>query len=79
METIKKIFPYSFKEKNDIGALIVNILIQFLVGAIAGILIGVLARIPILGIVIVLLGGLIDLYVVAGIVLSILDYLKVLK
>ena len=52
METIKKIFPYSFKEKKDLTALIVNVLIQFVIGAVAGVLIGILAKIPILGIII---------------------------
>ena len=31
MDTLKKIFPYSFKEKQTVGALIVNIIIQVLV------------------------------------------------
>lgn len=79
METIKKFFPYSFKEKKDLNALIVNVLIQFVIGAVAGFLIAVLAKIPILGFIIGLCGGIVDLYVVVGIVLSILDYMKVLK
>ena len=79
METIKKFFPYSFKEKKDLSALIVNVLIQFVIGAVAGFLIAVLAKIPILGFIIGLCGGIVDLYVVVGIVLSILDYMKVLK
>ena len=45
METIKKIFPYSFKAKKDIAALIVNILIQLLIGIVAGVLIGVVSGI----------------------------------
>ena len=48
--------------------------------AVLGILlIGLLALIPIIGIVIGLVGGLVDLYVLIGIVLAVLDYLKVLK
>ena len=34
---------------------------------------------PIIGVIIGLLGGLVDLYVLIGIVLSVLDYLKILK
>ena len=79
METLKKIFPFSFTEKKDVAALIINILIQLVVGIGAGVLIGILARIPIVGIVVGLVGGLVDLYVLAGIVVSILDYCKVLK
>lgn len=72
METLKKIFPLSFKEKKSVGALIVNILLHVLGDAVAGVIIGIL---PILGI----LGGIVGLYFTAGIVLSILDYLKVIK
>ena len=79
METLKKIFPYSFKAKKDVGALIVNILIQFLICAVAGVLIGICAKIPLIGWIIGIVGGLVDVYLVVGIVLSVLDYLKVLK
>ena len=72
MDTLKKLFPLSFKPKKDLGALIVNILLHILGDAVAGVIIAI---IPILGI----LGGLIGLYVTVGIVLSILDYLKILK
>ena len=72
METMKKIFPLSFKEKKSVGALIVNILLHILGDAVAGVIIGIL---PILGI----LGGIVGLYFTAGIVLSVLDYLKVIK
>ena len=72
MDTLKKLFPLAFKPKKGIGALIINILLHILGDAIAGIIIAI---IPILGI----LGGLIGLYFTVGIVLSILDYLKILK
>lgn len=79
METLKKLFPYSFKKKDGVGALVVNIIVQFLICAVAGILIGICAKLPIIGWIIGILGGLVDVYLVVGIVLSILDYLKVLK
>ncbi len=72
MDTLKKLFPLSFKEKKSVGALIVNILIHILGDAVAGLIIGL---IPIISI----LGGLIGLYFTVGIVLSVLDYLKVIK
>ena len=72
METLKKIFPLSFKEKKSVGALIVNILLHVLGDAVAGVIIGIL---PILGI----LGGIVGLYFTAGIVLSVLEYIKVIK
>lgn len=79
MEVLKKLFPFSFAEKNGIGGLIVNILLYLVVGAIAGVAIALLAAIPVIGLIIGLLGGLIDLYVLVGIIISILDYCKVLK
>ena len=72
MDTLKKLFPLSFKEKKTVGALIVNILLHILGDAVAGIIIGIL---PILAI----LGGIVGLYFTVGIVLSILDYLKIIK
>ena len=72
MATLKKIFPLAFKAKKDIVALIVNILIHVIADVVAGLIIGLL---PILGI----LGGVIGLYFTVSVILSILDYLKVLK
>ena len=79
MDMLKKIFPYSFQKKKDTEDLIKNVLIQLIVGIIAGVLIGVLVNIRLIGAVIGLVGGLVDLYVIVGIVLSVLDYKKLLK
>ena len=79
MDSLKKIFPYSFKAKKGLGDLIINILIYIVVGAIAGFLIGILKGIPVIGLLAGLVCGLIDLYVVVGAIISVLDYLKVLK
>ena len=78
MSTIKTLFPFSFGAKKDLGALIINIVIYLVVGALAGIAIGILAKLPIIGIIVGVLGGIVYLYVAVGIVLSILDYLKIL-
>lgn len=79
MDMLKKFFPYSFAPKKDVVALVINIIIYLVVGALAGIAIGLVSIIPIIGFIIGLLGGLVDLYVLIGIVLSCLDYFKVLK
>ena len=79
MDTLKKYFPYSFKEKDGVGALIVNIIVYLVVGAIAGALIGILKGIPVIGWIIGIVGAVVDIYVTAGIVISILHYCKVLK
>ena len=70
MDTLKKLFPLSFKEKKDVGALIVNILIYLAISVV----VGMLAFIPIVG----WASQLIHLYLLAGILLSILDYCKVI-
>ena len=72
MATLKKIFPLAFKAKKDIGALIVNVLIHIVADVIAGLIIGLL---PILGI----LGGVTVFYFTVSVILSILDYLKIIK
>ena len=79
MDMLKKYFPFSFGEKKDLAALIINILIYLVVGIVAGAIIALVSIIPILGVLIGLVGALIDLYVLVGIILSVLDYLKILK
>lgn len=79
METLKKFFPFSFKEKKDVTALVINIIIYVVVGAIAGALIGLLYNVPVLGAILSVVGSLISVYTTAGIVLSVLHYVKVLK
>lgn len=79
MDMLKKIFPLAFKPKADIGALIISILIQLVVGVVVGFVIGIVALIPIVGILVGLVGGLLDIYIFASVIITVLDYLKVLK
>lgn len=79
MDALKKYFPFSFAEKKDVVALVINVLIYLVVGALIGVVIKLLAWVPILGWIIGIAGGLVDLYIVIGVVLSFLDYFKVLK
>ena len=79
METLKRYFPYAFAAKKDVAALVINILIHIVVGAVIGFVFSLLSFIPILGIIIGLAGTLIDIYITASLVLSILDYFKILK
>lgn len=79
METLRKFFPYSFKEKKDIGALIVNILLHVVAGIVIGFVLGFLLFIPVINILVGLASSLVELYLAAGVVISILDYLKVFK
>lgn len=79
MDMLKKYFPFSFQEKKDITALVINIVIYLVVGLVAGALIGLLAVIPVLGIIFGLIGSVIGLYALVGIVFTCLDYFKLLK
>ena len=86
MDMIEKYLPHAFAadtKERMIGALIIYAVI-LVVGAIVSWLIGtLLGWIPLIGIVIGLLlkiaGIIIDVYAVAGIVLTLLVYFKVLK
>ena len=79
MDMLKKYFPYSFTEKKDVAALIINIIAYVVVGAVIGAVIGFLSGIPLVGWIIGILGTLVEIYVAAGIIISVLDYLKILK
>ena len=72
MDMLKKIFPYSFGSK-DVASLVIKIVVYLVASAVLGFVIGL---IPLVG---GLVGSLIGLYSTVGIVLAILDYLKVLK
>lgn len=78
MDMLKKFFPLSFGSK-DVANLVVKALIYLVVGIIAGFAIGILANIPVINLVTGLVGTLVELYCVVGIVIAILDYLKILK
>ncbi len=78
METLKKIFPQAFKAE-DVASLIVAILIYILFNVVAGAIIGLLAKLPIVGFVFGVLGSLVGIYATAGIVIAVLVFCKILK
>ena len=79
MDILKQLFPLSFGRKEGVGGLVVNIVIYLVVGIVASLCIGLVSWVPLVGWLIGLVGGLVDLYVLVGIVLSVLDYMDVLK
>ena len=87
METLKKLFPLSFKRTDTVANLIVGILLYLVVGIVAGILIwlstAIVGWIPVVGAIIGwvlgIVSSLIGLYVLAGIIIQILVYCKVIK
>ncbi len=78
MDFLNKVFPISFKctEKD---AFIKALIMYVVAGVVGGLIIGLLSRIPFVGILFGLMGYLAEVYVTAGIVLSILVFTKVLK
>ena len=87
MATLKKFFPLSFKYTADVASLIVGILIYIVLGIIAGALVALATFltgwIPVLGPVIAWLLGIVSslfgVYNLAGIVILILAFAKVIK
>ena len=79
MNLLKALFPFSLSQKNGTAALAVSLIAHILVGAVIGAVIAVLAKVPLVGFIFGIIGGLIDLYVLIGIVLVLLDYFKVLR
>lgn len=79
MENLKKFFPLAFVKKDSVAALVINILIQLGINVVLGIIIGIIIKIPVIGAIISLVSGVVGLYFFVSIVLSVLDYLKVLK
>ncbi len=78
MDTLKKLFPFSFEVK-DVASLIIKIIVYLVAGAVIGFVLSILAKIPIIGIVVGLVGTLVEIYILAGIVIAVLDFCKILK
>ncbi|MBO5010060.1 MAG: hypothetical protein IKJ13_07520 [Clostridia bacterium] len=87
METLKKFFPLSWKYSNDVANVIIGIIVQLVVGILAGALIFlstlIVGWIPVVGAlvgwVLGIIGSLIDVYVLAGIIIQLLVFFKVIK
>ena len=80
MDFLKMIFPIAFNstEKNNfITSLVIHIVASILGGVLLA-LIGVL-DLPLLGVLLGLIGSVLDAYCVGGIVISILVFVKVIK
>ena len=70
MEMLKKFWPTPFRIKpKDVTSLVVQLVIFVVVCAVVGALIALLAKIPVLGILFGIVGGLLELYALIGIVL----------
>lgn len=87
MDTLKKFFPLSWKYSKDVANVIVGILVHLIIGIVAGALIWlstlIVGWIPVLGALVGwalgVVSAIVDLYVVAGIVIELLVFFKVIK
>lgn len=78
MDLLKKYFPWSFKAI-EVKDLVISIIIYIVIGVVGGLIISLLSWIPIIGWLLGLVGGLLDLYTLIGIILAVLVFAKVLK
>lgn len=87
MDTLKKIFPLSWKFTKDVTNFVIGIIVHLLLGLIFSIVAGLasvlVGWIPVLGFIFVwllgIVGSLIGLYSLIGLILLILAYCKLLK
>lgn len=78
MDILKKFFPLSFKVE-EIKSFIISLVIYAVIDVVCGFVIGLLAKIPLIGIIFSLIGSIVGIYALVGIVLSILVFVKVIK
>ena len=80
MDFLKSFWPLSFKVKaKDVPSLVVQIILLIVVCAVAGLAIALLSKLPIIGWIIGIVGGVVELYGLIGIVLCVLQYCDMLK
>ena len=78
MDMLKKIFPLSFKA-TELKPFIITLVIYIVADIICGAVIGLLAKIPVLGIIFGLLGSVVGIYMFVGLIFAILYFVKVIK
>ncbi len=79
MDKLKLLFPISFKYADSVANLIIGILIYAVGSTIAGVILGWLSILPIVGLIFSLVGSVLGIYCLAGIVVEVLLFAKVLK
>lgn len=78
MDFLKKYLPHAFKAKQT-NDFIVSLIIYAAIAIVGGAIIGLLAKLPIIGILFSIVGAIVDLYALLGVILSILVFVKVIK
>lgn len=78
MDFLKKYWPTPFKiEKMNVVSFLIQLIIFVVVCAVVGWLIGILAKIAVIGIIFSILGGLVEIYGLVGIILCVLKFVGV--
>lgn len=81
MDFLKKFWPLSFKEKNEVKDLVIPVVIYVVAPVVINIIFAILRNLPVVGFTFAIiqtsLGSLFDLYCTAGIAFSFLNYFKV--
>lgn len=80
MDFLKKLWPTPFKIRSkDVVSFVVQLVIFIVICAVVGVAIGLLAKIPVVGILFSIVGSVIGLYGLIGIVLCVLVFLDIVK
>ncbi len=78
LNALKPYFPHAFKA-NSVKSLVIGLLIYAVIAAVANIVFGLLDNIWIIGFIFSVIGWVVDIYCVAGVILAILVFLKVVQ
>ena len=80
MDALKSFFPIAWMaEEKNVKSLIISIVVHVVIMVAFGILAPLVTELPLLGVVVGIVGKLIDLYCYAGIVIAVLKFLNVVK
>lgn len=79
MDVLKKVWPTPFNiKKNDLSSFLIQLIVFIVVCAVIGWLIGVLASVPVIGLIFKIVGSLFEIYGTVGVILCILRFIGVI-
>lgn len=80
MDLLKRFWPAPFKiEEKNVASFVIRLVIFAVVCTVVGWLIGLLAKIYIIGVIFSLIGSLMEIYCLVGVALCILKFIGVIK
>jgi len=78
MDLLKKIYPDAFRSHEQ-NPFIVALVIYGLIGLVSGVIFGLLAKLPLVGVIFSAIGTLVGVYALVGVILTILVFVKAIK